>query len=62
MKNKRQYAREPYDFILIIYTSYIKTLKSCPQSNGLVNFWPENEKREVTDFGVWSFEQGELLE
>ena len=62
MKNKRQYDREPYDFILISYTLYIKTLKSCPQSNGLVTFWPENEKREVTDFGVWSFEQGELLE
>ena len=54
-----------YDFYLpqINHETYnIKNLKSCPQSNGLVNFWPENEKREGTDLGVWSFEQGELFD
>ena len=55
-------------FMIFIYLKLItklyniKNLKSCPQSNGLVNFWPENEKREGTDLGVWSFEQGELFD
>ena len=39
----------------------IKNLKSCPNPMDLSLFGLKMKKREVTDFGAWSFEQGELL-
>ena len=55
MRNKRLYAGEPHDFYFKLTIQYIiKKPEVLPQSNGLVTFWPKNEK-EGSDW-FWGLE------